>query len=112
MKKYGKSANSSELRICQSTWLRRSRTGGIHLVCSHEFVAVPHTSLLQFSLPNFTHVTNNVLCSARLGPAQGAVLSLLVMLMTFACMWAVVPWWKLMHGHNAVPICYYKSHEA
>jgi len=63
-----------------------------------------------FSLPNFTHVANNVLCSARLRPARGVVLSLLVMLMAFARMWAVVPWWKLMH--NAVPICYYKSHEA
>lgn len=46
MKKYGERASTPGLRICQSTWLRRSRTGGIHLVCSHEFVAVPHASLL------------------------------------------------------------------
>lgn len=26
--------------------LERSRTGGIHLVCSHEFAAVPRASLL------------------------------------------------------------------
>lgn len=111
MKKYGEKASIPGLRICQSTWLRRSRTGGIHLVCSHEFVAVPHV-VIPSPLQNFTHVANNVLCLARLNPARGAVLSLLVMLMAFARMWAVVPWWKLMHGHNAVPICYYKSHEA
>lgn len=80
-------------------------------MCSHEFVAVPHASLSSPLSPNFTHVANNVLYSARLDPARGAVLSLLVMLMVFARMWAVVPW-KLMHGHNAVPICYYKSHGA
>lgn len=40
---------------------------------------------VPFPLPmNFTRVANNVLCSARLHPARGAVLSLLVMLMTFA----------------------------
>lgn len=57
-------------------------------MCSHEFAAVPPRARARVpaSLPpfNFTHVANNVLCSARLHPARGAVLSLLVMLMTFA----------------------------
>lgn len=41
---------------------------------------------------NFTRVANNVLCSARLRPAPGAVSSLLVMLMTFARMWVIISW--------------------